>query len=78
MRVIGFILGACIALAVLRMAMAALLIAICTLLVCRALFRPVETISFLMLSVAIGLMQSHPALSLVALGMATLLFKGEG
>lgn len=78
MRVIGFILGACIALAVLRMAMAALLIAICALLVCGALFRPVETISFLMLAVAIGLMQSHPVASLVALGMASLLFKGEG
>lgn len=78
MRVIGYILGACIALAVLRMTIAALLIAICALVVCGVLFRPVETISFLMISVAIGLMQSHPVVSLVALGMASLLFKGEG
>jgi hypothetical protein len=75
MRIIGFLLGACIALAVLRMAVAALLVAMCGLLVCGALFRPAETISFLFLSVAIGLMQAHPVISLVALGLAALLAK---
>lgn len=73
MQLIGILLIACVLLALLRMTIAALLISVCVLLLWGALCYPRETISFLFVSTALGLMQLHPALSLIALGIGALL-----
>lgn len=77
MQLIGFLLAACIALALLRMAVAALLIGLCVLLAAGAIWYPRETTGLLILSAALGLMQLHPALSLIALGLGALLHKDK-
>lgn len=77
MQLIGFLFAACMAFALLRMAVAALLIGLCALLVAGAIWYPRETTGLLILSAALGLMQLHPALSLIALGMGALMYKDE-
>ncbi|MDE2442361.1 MAG: hypothetical protein KGP14_15195 [Betaproteobacteria bacterium] len=72
MRVLGFLLAVCMALAVLRFAVAALLIAVCVLLVWGALFYARETIAFLCVAVACGMMQHHPFITLGALALGAL------
>ncbi len=75
MQLIGFLIVACIILALLRMAVAALLIGFCVLILWGALYYPRETIGFMMVSAALGLMQMHPALSLAALCIGALLYR---
>lgn len=77
MQLIGTLLVACMMLALLRMTIAALLISVCVLLLWGALYHPRETIGFMMVNAALGLMQLHPALSLAALCFGALLYKSE-
>lgn len=75
MQLISFLIVACVILALLRMAIAALLIGLSIIILLGALYYPRETISFLMISAALGLMRLHPALSLLALCMGAMLHK---
>lgn len=75
MQLIGILLVACVVLALLRLTIAALLISVCILLLWGALYYPRETIGFMMISAALGLMQLHPALSLAALCLGALLYR---
>lgn len=77
MRVLSFLLAVCTILAVLRFAIAALLIAVCVLLVWGALFYASETLGFLFVAVACGMMQHHPFITLGALALGALV-TGKG
>lgn len=77
MQLIGILLAACVLMALLRMTIAALLISALILLLWAALYHPRETIGFMMVSAALGLMQLHPVLSLAALCLGALLHSDE-
>ncbi|MBC2653284.1 hypothetical protein [Novosphingobium aerophilum] len=72
MRTLGFLLAVCLVLAALRFAIAALLIAVCVLLIWGALFYARETIAFLCVAVACGMMEHHPLITLGALALGGL------
>lgn len=78
MKAFGFIVAVCMVLAVLRFAIAALLIGICVLLVWGALFYTREVVGFLLIAVACGMMEHHPFITLGALALAALVTKGQG
>ncbi|WP_298200374.1 hypothetical protein [Novosphingobium sp.] len=77
MRALSFLLAVCLGLAALRFAIAALLIAVCVLLIWGALFYARETIAFLCVAVACGMMEHHPVVTLAALAVAALTTRKE-
>lgn len=66
MRLIGYILAACVALALLRAVAAVLILAMIGAAVCALIFRPAETLAVGCLLLFAGLAESHPTV-LVAL-----------
>lgn len=78
MRALGFVIGACIVLAMLRMAAAVLLIALSVLVLWGALRYSREFIGFLTISVALGMLEHHPYITVGLMALSAIITAGSG
>jgi len=72
MRLLGYLLGACVVLAIARMAVLALAIALLLAVAAGMLARPKETLGLVLLMFAGCMIQSYPLLCLVIIGVAAI------
>lgn len=78
MKALGFVIAACMILAVLRLAAAVMLIALSGLMLWGALRYSREFIGFITIAVALGMMEHHPYITLGLMALSAVVTAGEG
>lgn len=73
MKLLGYLLGACVVLAIVRAAALALAIALVLAIVIGLLARPSETFGLVLLMFAVGVIQIYPALCAVLAGVVVVI-----
>lgn len=77
MRLLGCIVAACLALAVLRMVAVVLALALITAAVWGIIFRPLQTIGFIVSLTLLSAFERHPLAGLGLLGVALICTRGQ-
>lgn len=78
MKALGFVIAACMILAVLRYAAAVLLLALSVLMLWGALRYTREFVGFIAISVALGMMEHHPYITLGLVALSAIVTAGNG